>query len=210
MAGLFWGLGIIGGVAGLAIALLTMRRASWLTKELKQVKRDQYYADGRLKRIPEEIREAIEPLRVQLASVAKGGRVSSEMILDGRLYIDVTADDARRTIEQHEARTSGKVIVIDVRSPREYAARHVPGARLVPFDELETRYRTDIPETAEQVFVYCMGGERSRSACTFLSRQGYTNLFNIKDGLQGWRGAVEGEGELKMVHFQPPGVGRDS
>jgi rhodanese-related sulfurtransferase len=205
MAGVLWTFGIVGGLVGLAVALLVARRASRLSKELNQLKRDQYYTDGRIKRVPEEIREAVEPLRLQLASVAKGARVPSEMILDGRLYTDVTADDARQAIEQQDARTSGKVIVIDVRTPREYAARRVPGARLVPFEELETRYKTEIPESADQVFVYCMGGERSRSACSFLSRQGYTNLFNIKDGLQGWHGPVEGEGELKMVHFQPGG-----
>jgi rhodanese-related sulfurtransferase len=198
-------LGIVGGLAGLAIALVVARRAARLSKELNQLKRDHYYTDGRVKRFSEEIHDVIEPLRLQLASLAKGVRVSSQMILDGRLFTDVTADDARQAIEEQEARKSGKVIVIDVRTPREYATRRVPGARLVPFEELETRYKTEIPESADQVFVYCMGGERSRSACTFLSRQGYTNLYNIKDGLQGWRGPVEGEGEFKMVHFQPGG-----
>jgi rhodanese-related sulfurtransferase len=101
-------------------------------------------------------------------------------------------------------------MVVDVRTPREYAARRLPGAKLVPFDELPNRYKAEIPETTEKVFLYCMGGERSRSACDFLSRQGYTNLYNIKDGLQGWRGPIEGEGEVKMVHFGRSGGSRAS
>ncbi|MES4787195.1 MAG: hypothetical protein C4294_16800, partial [Nitrospiraceae bacterium] len=70
------------------------------------------------------------------------------------------------------------------------------------FDELEARYKTEIPETMEKVFVYCAGGERSRLACDFLSRQGYTNLYNVQDGMQGWRGPTEGEGEIKFIQFE--------
>jgi rhodanese-related sulfurtransferase len=191
-------------ITGVALAIFALRRSSRVANELKQLKREQYYADGRLKRMPEEIREAVEPLRLHLAKVASGGHVPSDMILDGRLYTDVTADQARHMLEP-QAQAAGKVLVVDVRTTKEYTVRHVPGAKLVPFEELEARYKTDIPETAEKVFVYCMGGERSRSACDFLGRHGYTNLYNIKDGLAGWRGAIEGEGELKMVHFEPSG-----
>jgi rhodanese-related sulfurtransferase len=48
-----------------------------------------------------------------------------------------------------------------------------------------------------------MGGERSRSACDFLSRRGYPNLYNIREGLQGWQGNVEGEGEMRLVQIEP-------
>ena len=197
-------------VSGLAVALLAMRRAARLAKEVSQIKREQYYTDGRLKRVPEEIREAVDPLRAQLAHVAEGGRVSRQMVLDGRLYMDVTAEEAHQALAQPEARQSDRVIIVDVRTPREYAARRLPGAKLVPFDELPRRYKTEIPATTEKIFLYCMAGERSRSACDFLSRQGYTNLYNIKDGLQSWRGPIEGEGELKMVQFGPSGGGRAS
>jgi rhodanese-related sulfurtransferase len=197
-------------VSGLALALLVVWRTGRLTRDVKQLKRDLYYADGRLKRVPEDIREAVEPLRMQLANVATGGRVPKQMILDGRLYMDVTADEAHRALTESEGHGGDKVMVVDVRTSREYAARRLPGAKLVPFDELPNRYKAEIPETTEKVFLYCMGGERSRSACDFLSRQGYTNLYNIKDGLQGWRGPIEGEGEVKMVQFGPSGGGRAS
>ena len=190
-------------VLGVAVAWLGVRRFLKLTKDVTQLKRDQYYTESRLKRIPEEIREAVEPVRLHLAKLAAGGRVPPNMILEGRLYQDVTADEAQQVLEQEARQSTGKVLFVDVRTPREYAAKHVVGAKLVPFEELETRYKTDIPETAEKVFLYCMGGERSRSACGFLSRQGYTNLYNIQEGLQGWRGPTEGDGTLNLVQIQP-------
>lgn len=199
MSVFIWALAIL----GLLLALLAMRRSSTLAEEVKKLKREQYYADSRLKRIAEEFKEAIEPLRLHLAKLATGGYVPREAILAGRLYMDVSAEEVQRVVESEGRQYPGKVLLVDVRTPREYAAKRMAGAKLVPFDELEKRYKTEIPETAEKVFVYCMSGERSRSACEFLGRQGYSNLYHVRDGFQGWRGPTEGEGELKFIQIQP-------
>lgn len=192
---------VIAGL-GLAAGLAAVRWASKLAKQVDQLKREKYYSDSRLKRVPEDVREAVEPLRHHLAKLAAGGSVSREMILEGRLFLDVSAEEAQTAIDQEGAGRSGKVLVLDVRTPKEYAVKRIPGAKLVPFEELDRRYQEEIPEAMEKIFVYCMGGERSRSACDFLSRRGYTNLYNIREGLQGWRGATEGEGELRLVQIQ--------
>lgn len=198
MQGLLWGLAVLGIVTG----LLALRRSRSLAKDVKQLQRDAYYTESRLKRFPEEIQNAVHPLRLQLASVADGKPVSRDTILNGRLYLDVTADEAQRILEQEGGLQSSRVMLVDVRTPQEYAARRARGAKLVPFDELEARYKFEIPQTVEKIFVYCARGERSRLACDFLSRQGYTNLYNVQDGLQGWHGPTEGEGELKFIQFE--------
>ena len=192
---------VIAGL-GLAVGLAAVRWATKLAKQVDQLKREKYYSDSRLKRVPEDVREAVEPLRHHLAKLAAGGSVSQQMILEGRLFLDVSAEEAQTAIEQAGAGRSGKVLVVDVRTPKEYAVKRIPGAKLVPFEELDRRYQEEIPEATEKIFVYCMGGERSRSACDFLSRRGYTNLYNIREGLQGWRGATEGEGELRLFQIQ--------
>lgn len=192
---------VIAGL-GLATGLAAIRSALKLAKQVAQLKREKYYSDSRLKRVPEDIREAVDPLRYHLAKLAAGGSVSREMILEGRLFLDVSAEEAQTVIDREGEGRSGKVLVLDVRTPKEYAVKRIPGAKLVPFEELDRRYRQEIPEAMEKIFVYCMGGERSRSACDFLSRRGYTNLYNIREGLQGWRGATEGEGELRLVQIQ--------
>jgi rhodanese-related sulfurtransferase len=193
---------IVAGVALLA-GLGALRWASRLSASIDQLKRDKYYVDSRLKRVPEDIREAVEPLRHHVAAIVAGGSVPRDLILQGRLFMDVSAEEARAVIQQDGADSSGKVLLLDVRTPREYAVRHIPGAKLVPFEELDTRYQTEIPAEAEKIFVYCMGGERSRSACDFLSRHGYPNLYNIREGLQGWQGSLEGEGEMRLVQIEP-------
>ena len=198
MEGLLWAVAVI----GMAVALLATRRGSQLAEELKGLKRTQYENDSRLKRLSEELRETVDPLRLHLAKVASGGSVPREMILNGRLYQDISADDAQKLFDQERERKAGEVLFVDVRTPREYAVRRVAGAKLVPIEELEQRYKADIPDTADKVLVYCASGERSRLACDFLSRQGYTNLCHVQGGMLSWRGPTEGDGQLNLIQIE--------
>ncbi|WP_447977404.1 rhodanese-like domain-containing protein [Candidatus Nitrospira bockiana] len=192
---------MLGGLS-VAVAVWAAYRAMSLTKEIRQLKREQYYLDGRVKRTAEDIRDAVQPLRWQLANLTIQKPVSRELILAGRPYLDISAADAEREIAKSGGFASAQLMVVDVRTAKEYAAKHLPGARLVPLEELDGRYRRDIPDTVEKVFVYCGSGERSRLACDFLGQQGYTNVYNIQDGLRGWRGPTEGEGELTFIKFE--------
>ena len=195
-------LGWLFALLGLAVGAWSLRRCATLAKDLKQLKRDQYYTETRVKRVPEEIREAVQPLRWQVANVVEGKPVARDSIVNGRLYVEISAEDAQRILEGDHG-VSKTIVVIDVRTPKEHAAKRLPGARLVPFEELDARYRNDIPDTADKVLVYCAGGDRSRLACDFLARQGYTNVYNVREGLQGWRGRTEGEGEMTFIKMEP-------
>lgn len=194
-----------GGIAllSLVIAVIALRRSFKLGGDVERLRRAQYYVENQAKRLPDQILEAVEPLRHQVAKIAEGGRVIPDMIRNGRLYQEISAEDARKLLEETGAPGEGRVFVLDVRSPQEYAARRVPGATVVPVNELETRCRTAIPETADRVLVYCEAGDRSRIACDFLSRRGYTNLYNMYDGLQAWKGKTEGEGRVNLIQLRP-------
>ena len=189
-------------VGGMALAALALWRCRVVTKELQQLKRAQYYSESRLKRVPEDIREAVQPLRWQLANLTSGKPVLREVIVTGRLYADVTAEEAQRLIESGGGYQSNSLLVLDVRTPKEFAAKHVSNATLVPFEELDRRYRSEVPDTREKIVVYCSSGERSRLACDLLGRAGYTNVYNVQDGLQAWRGPTEGEGELTFIKLE--------
>ncbi len=196
MTAVLWGLAVLATLVG----VFAIHRLIRLQRELSQLKRDQYYTSSRLRRIPEEIKEAVQPLRLHLATVAEGGVVPREMIVDGRLYQDLAASDAQRLLEQESGRESNRLVFVDVRSPKEYATRRVPGAKLVPLDELDRRYG-EVPHAAEKVIVYCAAGERSRFACDFLGQRGYTNLYHLREGLQGWQGPIEGESPISLVQI---------
>jgi phage shock protein E len=193
---------MIVAASGLVLAAVALWRCRTCAKDLQQLKRAQYYSESQLKRVPEEIREAVQPLRWQLANLTSGKPVLRDLILTGRPYADVSAEDAQRFIETNGGYESDTLLVLDVRTPKEFAAKHVPNATLVPFEELDARHQSDVPDTREKILVYCSSGERSRLACDLLGRAGYTNLYNVQDGLQAWRGPTEGEGELTFIKLE--------
>jgi rhodanese-related sulfurtransferase len=192
--------GWLWGTAGVALvaAMVAIRRAARLAQELDRLKREQRDAGVKLQQLGEDLKRTVEPLRVHLATVAGGRPVPRELIVSGRLYATLSALEAQRLRDA----APELAVLVDVRSPREYAVKRIAGAKLVPLEELEQRYETEIPESAGNVFVYCATGERSRLACDFLSRKGYANLYHIRDGLQGWSGPTEGEGALTLIQIE--------
>jgi rhodanese-related sulfurtransferase len=173
-----------------------------LTRQVQELKRNEYYTKQKLKGVSKEILEALEPLRIQLSGVASGKPFPGELIRNGRLYWEVSTDEAEPMIFKSGDSAPHEVVVLDVRTPQEYAVKHISGARLVPLEELEKRFTKDVPADSGKVFVYCARGDRSRLACDFLSRQGYANLYNIRDGLQRWKGPSVGDQPVNLIQVQ--------
>ena len=85
-------------------------------------------------------------------------------------------------------KTSGAVL-LDVRTPEEYRAGHIPGSKNISLQTIDTvgsvAENKDIP-----LFVYCQSGARSRQAVGMLKQMGYTNVNNI-GGIAAYAGKVE-------------------
>ena len=73
--------------------------------------------------------------------------------------------------------------LIDVRQPDEYVTAHVPGARLMPMDELPELI-DDIP-TEVPLYLICQSGGRSHRAAEWLLAQGY-EASNVAGGTAAW------------------------
>ena len=93
---------------------------------------------------------------------------------------------------------AGTAIVIDVRTPGEYAELgHIPGAWLLPVD-LMASAPAILPDDRAEVLVYCEHGVRSRAASELLAAAGIDRVLNLAGGLAGWRGPREfGAGVLR-------------
>lgn len=181
---------LIGGI-GLVLAGLALWVTRRTQRELARLKREQYYLEQKLNAFPRKIESAVEPLRIHAALLARGQPVSDVLIKTGQLYHEISGSEAAQFLAASS--TKQGVFLLDVRTNPEFAKRRIPGAKLIPVEDLEMRHRTEIPPGAEKILVYCAGGDRSRLACDFLSRQDYANVYFLKGGLQGWPGPVEGD-----------------
>lgn len=78
--------------------------------------------------------------------------------------------------------------LVDVRSPEEYRAGHIPGAVSIPLDSLD-RAASLIPDKATPIYAYCASGARSGMAAGMLGRMGYSDVKNI-GGIVSYPGAL--------------------
>lgn len=79
-------------------------------------------------------------------------------------------DVAPAAVDELMARDDAPVL-IDVRTPEEYAQGHLPGAVLIPHDQLASRL-DEIPRD-RWVLVYCRSGKRASAAEEVLQEAGY-------------------------------------
>jgi len=96
----------------------------------------------------------------------------------------MSMQDARIELDKH-----ADVLLLDVRTPEEYRQGHIPGSINLPLDRLQSGLSNVLPDKQARVFVYCLSGSRSQSACSYMSRVGYEQVTNI-GGIMSWRGPV--------------------
>jgi rhodanese-related sulfurtransferase len=77
--------------------------------------------------------------------------------------------------------------VVDVRSRPEFERSHIPGAWLLPLDQLQ-RDRSLLPAAGPLIFVCEIGG-RSAQAADLAAAAGRTDIFNLAGGMRAWRAA---------------------
>lgn len=83
-----------------------------------------------------------------------------------------------------------RAMLVDVRSPEEFATGHAPGAHNVPLPDLAGGYGAGLPDDkAAPIVTVCKVGERSLYGMLLLKSLGYQNVKNIRGGLQAWTAA---------------------
>ncbi len=79
--------------------------------------------------------------------------------------------------------------ILDVRSAEEFSAGHIEGAHLIPIRDFKKRLSL-LPANKEQnILVYCSRGGRSTRAAGIMQKQGYSNIYNFKGGMDAWESA---------------------
>lgn len=85
---------------------------------------------------------------------------------------------------------SGKPpLILDVRTPEEYQAGHIPGAVNIPHDQLASRL-SELPiSKSDEVVVHCEKGARAAKAESVLIASGYTHVVDLQGHMSSWREA---------------------
>ena len=97
-------------------------------------------------------------------------------------YRQVNMDEAITMMEEESG-----YIILDVRTPEEFAEKHIPGAINVANETIGTDEIPELPDKDQLILVYCRSGNRSKQASEKLVALGYTNIVEF-GGINDWPG----------------------
>jgi phage shock protein E len=69
-------------------------------------------------------------------------------------------------------------LIIDVRSPGEFATGHVRGSVNIPLDRFAQAIAEAVPDKSAPVILCCASGGRSGMACDYMQQMGYQQVSN--------------------------------
>lgn len=118
-------------------------------------------------------------------------RTLDDMVREALAEVEeVSPEEARRILDAPDREGWH---FLDVREPDEYAAGHVPGARLVPRGFLEVKADLAHPkrdpwlgDRSRPLICYCGGGNRSALAARTLREMGFERVRSLAEGWAGW------------------------
>jgi metal-sulfur cluster biosynthetic enzyme/rhodanese-related sulfurtransferase len=191
---------VLGLVLALALGFVVWRL--WLrigqveTKlaETRQLRREMEERTGDLER-------GLAVTRTHLVQVIGGEPPSADVVAQGRAFRDIEPAPALVMYEQHP-----ELFVLDVRTPAEFNAGHIPRAHLIPLDELEDRLK-ELPRKDATMLVTCAAGGRSTAACQILADQGFTRLLNLAGGMHAWPGPKDRDASIPPPPPAPKNLG---
>ena len=97
------------------------------------------------------------------------------------VYEQITPAEAKALMDSEDG-----YIILDVRTPEEYAERHIEGAILIPDYEIGEKAESILTDKDQLILVYCRSGRRSKNAANELATLGYTNIKEF-GGINDWK-----------------------
>ena len=97
-------------------------------------------------------------------------------------YTQISMDEAIAMMAENT-----DYILLDVRTPEEFAEIRIPGAINVPNEEIGTDEIPELPDKEQLILVYCRSGNRSKQASEKLANLGYSNVYEF-GGIIAWPG----------------------
>lgn len=96
--------------------------------------------------------------------------------------IEITAKKALTLLKENP-----EIIVIDVRTPKEYAEGHISKAQNIDFKSNRFRQELAKLDRNQTYLVHCKSGTRSGKSLPEWEKLGFTKIYHLNSGIDGWK-----------------------
>ncbi|HMJ63762.1 MAG TPA: rhodanese-like domain-containing protein [Candidatus Binatia bacterium] len=106
----------------------------------------------------------------------------------------IAADQKFKNIgvdEFDKLRKQTNSIVLDVRTPKEFVAGHIPGATNIDWYASDFEKKVSGLDKGKTWLVHCAAGGRSAKAADKLTGLRFTNVYNLEGGMKAWEKAAK-------------------
>lgn len=108
------------------------------------------------------------------------------LILFGFISCTIGETDSVNNVS-HIDFTESNQVLLDVRTPEEFAEGHLPNAININLKSDKFEEIIDTLDKSKTYYVYCRTGKRSTEAIKKLNKVGIENLVNLKDGYSAYK-----------------------
>jgi rhodanese-related sulfurtransferase len=110
--------------------------------------------------------------------------ITDTKVSEKNTYININVTQGKEMIDR------GEVFILDVRKPDEFTnPGHIKNSTLLAVqdiraNELDIKLK-ELPKD-KPILVYCRSGSRSVAASTILVNNGFSHVYNMQGGINGW------------------------
>jgi len=111
----------------------------------------------------------------------------STLFISASLFAQTPGFHDVKVTEFEKLAKAGKGLILDVRTPKEYAEGHVNGSLNMNYFDKNFKNQVDKLDKAKPIYVYCHSGGRSSKAMNIMKSQGFTTIYNLTGGYAAWK-----------------------
>jgi rhodanese-related sulfurtransferase len=128
-------------------------------------------------------------MRIQIHVVRAAALVltlaAAAPLVAGSGFTDVTVDQGRKLMQRRAGQAD--FIILDVRTPEEFAEGHLLGAVNMNVMAADFAARLGALDREKTYLVYCRSGNRSTKAVQTMERLGFRSVSHMVEGILGWQ-----------------------
>ena len=93
------------------------------------------------------------------------------------------------TLQVTQLLNRGKTVIVDVRTPEEFAKGHLRDAKNIPLADLAKRIGELDKSKNKQIVVVCQSGNRADKAVKLFQNAGFAEVVSLEGGVNAWQAA---------------------
>jgi rhodanese-related sulfurtransferase len=115
-------------------------------------------------------------------SLVASQTIAADILDRTEVVKNLSAQESAKVLKQDNA-----IVIIDVRTKKEYAAGHIPNAIHIDFYDQSLEEQLKRLDRQTQYLIYCRSGRRSDKTLSIMKDLGFSNLLHLENGILEWQ-----------------------